>query len=287
MIATRTLERIVLALDFTAASREALEYAVNLTAEAAARGSVRLYLFHALPAGASLDAALGFLDLTEERAREFLARAAAKHGRAAPATIECIRPGRPAHEVAALASEVHADLIVTGTHGRTGLPWLLAGSVAEEIFRSAPCPVVVVRDGVPLAPVAGRALAAIDQSPASLAALELAARLLPGAAEIDAVRVVAGDLLASSAEAARSRLVQAVLETCPSHDPPVRTLVERGSPAAVLARRVAHEEYDLVACGTRTRSGVTRALLGSVAAALVAAARCPVLIVRDVNQQSR
>jgi nucleotide-binding universal stress UspA family protein len=53
--------------------------------------------------------------------------------------------GHPATEIVRLATETNADLIVMGTHGRTGLPRLLMGSVAEEVMRRAPCPVVTVK----------------------------------------------------------------------------------------------------------------------------------------------
>jgi universal stress protein A len=43
------------------------------------------------------------------------------------------------------AKEIHADLIVIGTHGRTGVSRILMGSVAEHVVRAAPCPVLVVR----------------------------------------------------------------------------------------------------------------------------------------------
>ena len=53
------------------------------------------------------------------------------------------------------AARLHADLIVMGTHGRTGLAHLLLGSVAEATLRQAPCPVLTV-PGHRRAPVAGR-----------------------------------------------------------------------------------------------------------------------------------
>jgi nucleotide-binding universal stress UspA family protein len=53
--------------------------------------------------------------------------------------------GDPADEIVRLAGEVKADLLVMGSHGRTGLRRLLAGSVAEEVMRKAPCPVLTVR----------------------------------------------------------------------------------------------------------------------------------------------
>jgi nucleotide-binding universal stress UspA family protein len=53
--------------------------------------------------------------------------------------------GRPAEEILRLAREMRCDLIVMGTHGLTGFRRLLLGSVAEEVLRQAPCPVVTVR----------------------------------------------------------------------------------------------------------------------------------------------
>lgn len=50
----------------------------------------------------------------------------------------------PAREIAKYAAEKHVDLIVIGTHGRSGLSRLLIGSVAEKVVRMAPCPVLTV-----------------------------------------------------------------------------------------------------------------------------------------------
>lgn len=51
----------------------------------------------------------------------------------------------PATEIAQLASDLDADLVVVGTHGRRGLTRVLLGSVAEAVVRLAPCPVLIVR----------------------------------------------------------------------------------------------------------------------------------------------
>jgi len=61
--------------------------------------------------------------------------------------------GDPATEIVALARDANMDLIVMGTHGRTGLDRLLMGSVAEKVLREAPCSVLVVKlpRGVPAA----------------------------------------------------------------------------------------------------------------------------------------
>jgi nucleotide-binding universal stress UspA family protein len=60
----------------------------------------------------------------------------------------------PAAAIVAVAGEVPCDLIVMGTHGRTGLARVLRGSVTEEVTRNAPCPVLALR--IPLAQAAGR-----------------------------------------------------------------------------------------------------------------------------------
>jgi len=56
-----------------------------------------------------------------------------------------LRLGDPTRAIVQLASDIEADLIVVGTHGRSGLARLLMGSVAEGVVRLAPCPVLVVR----------------------------------------------------------------------------------------------------------------------------------------------
>lgn len=54
--------------------------------------------------------------------------------------------GRPAEHIVRLAADRGMDLIVMGTHGRTGITHVLMGSVAESVIRTAPCPVLTVRD---------------------------------------------------------------------------------------------------------------------------------------------
>jgi universal stress protein A len=64
-------------------------------------------------------------------------------------TVEhCLEYGEPASTILKTAEEVGADLIVMGTHGRTGLRRLLMGSVAEQVVRKASCPVLTVRTPV-------------------------------------------------------------------------------------------------------------------------------------------
>jgi nucleotide-binding universal stress UspA family protein len=56
-----------------------------------------------------------------------------------------LESGEPAHVIAKVAAEGKYDLIVMGTHGRTGLSHMMVGSVAEKVVRLAPCPVLTYR----------------------------------------------------------------------------------------------------------------------------------------------
>jgi nucleotide-binding universal stress UspA family protein len=80
----------------------------------------------------------------------------------------CLADGEPADEIVRLAEEHHCDLIVMGTHGRTGLRRLLLGSDAEQVLRKAPCPVLTVKEPRPLVAVDGGKTGALrGESPRS------------------------------------------------------------------------------------------------------------------------
>lgn len=63
--------------------------------------------------------------------------------------IHRLEEGNPASEILRVAQAVGADLIVMGTHGRRGLKRLLMGSVAEQVVRNSPCPVLTVKTPFP------------------------------------------------------------------------------------------------------------------------------------------
>ena len=78
-------------------------------------------------------------------AHERLAKLADATKKAWPRTGRELRTGHPVDTITALAKRTNADLIVMGTHGRTGIKRALIGSVAERVLQHAPCPVLVVR----------------------------------------------------------------------------------------------------------------------------------------------
>jgi len=80
-----------------------------------------------------------------ERAQAVADRTLTKLGAAGLALESRVRRGDPSHEIVEEAKSWGADLIVVGSHGRTGMQRLLLGSVAEQVVRHAPCSVEVVR----------------------------------------------------------------------------------------------------------------------------------------------
>jgi nucleotide-binding universal stress UspA family protein len=64
-------------------------------------------------------------------------------------TEHCLEEGEPVPTILTVARQVKADVIVMGTHGRTGLGRLLMGSVAEQVVRKAQCPVLTVKHPLP------------------------------------------------------------------------------------------------------------------------------------------
>jgi nucleotide-binding universal stress UspA family protein len=100
-----------------------------------------------LPEGASTP--IGVHHYARQRAeadlREVVARLAASGGPPGPPIETFVREGVPVHEILDFARQEGADLIVIGTHGRTGLRRLVAGSVAERVVRASPVPVLTIR----------------------------------------------------------------------------------------------------------------------------------------------
>ena len=140
---------ILAATDFSAASEQAVAYAASLALEFGAT----LHLLHVVPdpvlAAAWSEAYAYDLDMLGERLRRDAERQLAERA----ARIEGIVVtreallGRPANTIVAIAAARCADLVVVGTHGRSGVSHLFMGSVAERVVRSSPCPVLTVREG--------------------------------------------------------------------------------------------------------------------------------------------
>ena len=138
---------ILVPVDFSAQSDAAFEYALALAGKLGARLDL-LHVFQ-VPAFAFPDAAVAIPTETlveVQKAAEARLGTLQKRAEQAgvPATTDLFE-GAPFVEIVRAARAREVDLIVMGTHGRTGLRHALLGSVAEKVVRKAPCPVLVVR----------------------------------------------------------------------------------------------------------------------------------------------
>lgn len=145
---------IIAGIDFSEVGSLALDAALRLAAE---RGTTRLHVVHVagpagedveldLPDGArifSVKSAVAWLEQHVERARVD----AMRHGEPIEADRVSVhvRVGDADEELIALAKTLAADLLVVGTHGRSGFKRMVLGSVAESLVRVAPCSVLVIR----------------------------------------------------------------------------------------------------------------------------------------------
>jgi len=130
--------------DFSEAAGEALQLARALARDH--RAKIRLVAV-APPPPASLDMPIAsnpMVEQLDESRRELMKLVVAITD--VPVEFE-VRQGSPGHEVVQAADASRADLIVMGTHGRTGFTRLVMGSVAEHVLRHARCPVLVVKPG--------------------------------------------------------------------------------------------------------------------------------------------
>ncbi len=143
----REFKTILCPTDFSEDSYRAIEYGARF-----ARSSDGLLLLaHIIhvPSGElyqSVRPTLNFEDATT-RARGLLEDIRQKRTGAYGKCELLVEVGDPYEQLVAIASSRNVDLIVTATHGRSGLGHLVVGSVAEKVIRHAPCPVLVVRRG--------------------------------------------------------------------------------------------------------------------------------------------
>lgn len=137
-----SIQRILFVTDFSEPARKAQRYALAL----AETFGAELYVFHAVSEDVFIpapDAAIVWLDAEVERARKQLSAEFAAVAGPVKTVLE-VRQGNAVHEIVRYADEQNIDLIVLGTHGRTGLSHVLLGSIAEKVVRLATCPVLTV-----------------------------------------------------------------------------------------------------------------------------------------------
>jgi nucleotide-binding universal stress UspA family protein len=211
----------------------------------------------------------------------------------------------PADEIASYARTHGINLVVMGTHGRSGVSHLLLGSVAEKVVRTSPCPVLTVREAPPgskrTSTSVTKILVPTDFSPPSDTAAAYGRKLATVFGASQHLLHVLEDPLTSGAfgsefyladppDARMARLKDAqerLAHRVAAHDPsgtPTTTEVIFGRSVQTIVDYAADNEFDLIVMGTHGRSGVAHLLMGSVAESVVRTAPCPVLTVRGVAE---
>lgn len=281
------LGNIVYLTDFSAASDAALPYAKNLALEYDAK----VHAVHVLVSNAYAATTPDLATEVEEGQKQY-AKAQMKKLDSSlreVSHVTRIEAGAFWPALEQVVETAHADLIVVGTHGRTGVRKMLLGSVAEEVFRRSNVPVMTIGPGASSAPTAQlkSILYATDFSPASLAAIPYAFSL----AEETQSRLVLlhvirqlkkeemlGELSIADALHQLHEMVPADSMLWCRPDP----AVAYGDPAEKIVEFAAEQAADMIVLGIRHSGHASLvAHVGETTAhKVIARATCPVLTVR-------
>ncbi|HEY8549291.1 MAG TPA: universal stress protein [Vicinamibacterales bacterium] len=293
------IDRILCAVDFSEFSLDALRHAVVL----ADWYSAQLRLFHAEPLpqtmlGGGVPESVPVIPVefdpaeTTEEIRKFCAPVLGESGVEAEIVV---RAGDAAREIRAEAEGWPADLLIMGTHGRTGFERLFLGSVTEKVLRSTRVPVLTIPPPVrePGSPLFKTILCPMDFSEASLRALEYALSLAQEAdARLILLHVIEHVLGEAGARAlghlnvaeyyrhleedAITRLKAVVPDDARVWARPDERVV-RGVAYDEILKVAAGEGVELVVMGVQGRGALSQFVFGSTTHRVIREARCPVL----------
>lgn len=276
-----TVRRILFAFDFSEGSTQAFPQAVFL----AQRHGAELHIVHV-----ATDNAEGTFPLAPEDMAGWLSDDVTMEELAI--VQEQRAGGEPGNELQAYVEAQEIDLVVMGTHGRTGTDRLLFGSVAEEVVREVSCPVLTVRtrQETSRADDVSRVLAPVDFSDVSRVAVAHAAHLAEAyGAELHLFHVIEvpehpPTNLRPENFPEKAVLDQAKydLETLASELEltGVEVAAAGGDPSKQTLAHIDSEDMDLVVIASKGRTGLDRMLIGSVADDLLRQCPVPVFTVK-------
>jgi nucleotide-binding universal stress UspA family protein len=142
------IKNILFPTDFSQGARAAMDYALSLARDYKAN-LVLLYVIQDISiAEWYIPSSLSVSDLVEDMQKSAwkeMDKWAAEASAQVKDVEKMVVRGVPFVEIIKIAKEKNSDLIVIGTHGRTGIDHMLFGSTAEKVVRKAPCPVLTVR----------------------------------------------------------------------------------------------------------------------------------------------
>ncbi|MCC7043482.1 MAG: universal stress protein [Acidobacteria bacterium] len=286
-----TVKRILCPVDLSDASRRALDYALALGRHHEADVRVLQVVDLHGWAGASVEGLDALTGQTRAALEEQLGWWVARSVDGAGASTD-VREGPVVPGILAAAREAGIDLIVMGTHGRSGFERLALGSVAEKVLRKAACPVLVVptrQDAIVRTGLLSRVVCATDFSEPSLRALAWA-RMFVGDAlhALSLVNVIdwpLGDTHGSDpVTQLRHNLEQEATESLrriadDGGASSAELVVRHGKAGHQLLQYAREAHAELIVMGVSGRGAIDRALLGSTAQRVLRDAPCPVLAV--------
>lgn len=247
-------------------------------------------------------APLTYLENTRESAERHLIDLAGQHKITGTCEVEV---GGPAFEgICRIARKVEADLIVTCTHGRSGVQRVLLGSTAERLVQHSPCPVLVTREtkkaphdrlkSKPSLSSVNTIVVPVDFSHASLDGLKYAIRFASKlkarilvltvihfgyAYTADGYAMYDLSPLQDAARAAAEREMKLFIRRVNFGSVKFKTAIEIGPPMHQICAFAGAKKVGLIITPTHGYSGFKHVLIGSTAEQVVRRASCPVLVV--------
>ena len=294
------VRRVVCPVDFSPISKRALDHAAVI----ARWYEAELVVLHVIPflptmfgfpaAVDSAAVAAADADVVIPTLTEFVAESETM----VSGIQKMVRSGSPAVEILRYAAETDADLLVLGTHGRTGFERFMVGSVTEKVLRKASCPVLTVPphgEDQPPRPVFARILCGADFSEVSNHAAEYALSLAQEAnGGLTLLHVVdwmpdknfakypqfddAGYRQVIMREARRQLDALVPAEARNWCEPDLR--ISCGKPYREILRIAAEDQSDLIVLGAHGHGPIDHMLFGSTTEHVVRQAPCPVLTIR-------
>ena len=294
------INQILVPTDFSDNAQHAVDYAVDL----AKRCSAKLHLLHTpvVPTYLLMDlsyspgpeAVTRILNDSQE-ALDAQAKAIADAG---VELFTAIREGTVHEVIRDYAKEHDVDLVVVGTHGRTGVSKLMYGSVTERVIKTVHTPILVVPPGGHEKPPTSIVISYDFSGPSKRAAevaraihgvfggsLHLVHSYLDVWGEYTDRGAVVGEAAEKRREALRlglQEMLEADSKEIFSMDPQsVQTHLVTGDPAGGILQVAEDVDATLVCAGTTGKSGIERLLIGSVARRLLHESQVPLLLTHE------
>ena len=294
------IDQILVPTDFSDNAQHAVDYAVELAKQCSAKlhllhtPVVPTYLLMDLSYSPGPEAVTRILNDSQE-ALDAQAQAIADAG---VELFTAIREGTVHEVIRDYAKEHDVDLVVVGTHGRTGVSKLMYGSVTERVIKTVHTPILVVPPGGHERPPISILVSYDFSGPAKRAAevacaihgvvggpLHLVHSYLDVWGEYTDRGAVVGEAAEKRREALHlglQEMLEADAKALLSIDPQgIETHLVTGDPAESILQVAGDVDATLICAGTTGKSGIERLLIGSVARRLLHESRVPLLLTHD------